>query len=53
MLLRQGVHSTVVQDRLGHANMSITLGIYSHVSPHGQSDAAEKIDAGIGKALAG
>jgi hypothetical protein len=53
MLLRQGVHPKVVQDRLGHANVGITLDVYSHVSPHMQSDAAEKIDAGLRAALAG
>jgi len=53
MLLRQGVHPKVVQERLGHANVGITLDIYSHVSPHMQSDAAEKIDAGLPAALAG
>jgi Site-specific recombinase XerD len=51
MLLRQGVHPKVVQERLGHANVGITLDIYSHVSPHMQSDAAEKIDAGMRAAL--
>ena len=53
MLLRQGVHPKVVQERLGHANVGITLDIYSHVSPHMQLDAAERIDAGMRKALAG
>jgi hypothetical protein len=41
------VHPKVVQERLGHANVGITLDIYSHVSPHMQSDAAAKIDAGM------
>ena len=53
MLLRQGVHPKVVQERLGHANVGITLDVYSHVSPYMQSDAAEKIDAGMRKAMAG
>jgi integrase len=47
MLLRQDVQPKVVQERLGHANVGITLDIYSHVAPHMQSDAAEKIDAGM------
>lgn len=51
MLLRQGVHPKVVQERLGHANVGIILDIYSHVPPHMQSDAAEKIDAGMRAAL--
>jgi len=53
MLLRQGVHPKVVQERLGHANVGITLDVYSHVSPHMQTDAAEKIDAGMRKATSG
>jgi integrase len=42
-----------VQERLGHANLGITLDIYSYVAPHMQDEAAEKIDAGLRKALAG
>jgi integrase len=53
MLLRQGVHPKVVQERLGHANVGITLDIYSHVAPHMQEEAAAKIDAGFRVALAG
>ena len=53
MLLRQSVHPKVVQERLGHANVGITLGVYSLVSPHLQSDAAEMTDAGLRAALAG
>jgi len=34
MLLRQGVHPKVGQERLGHADMGIALDIHSHVSPH-------------------
>jgi integrase len=52
MLLRQGMHPKDVQERLGHANVGITLDIYSHISPHMQSDAAERIDAGMRKAMA-
>ena len=53
MLLRQGVHPKVVQERLGHANVGITLDTYSHVMPGMQEEAAEKIDAGLRAALAG
>ena len=51
MLLRQGAHPKVVQERLGHANVSITLDIYSHVAPNMQQEAAEKIDAGMRRAM--
>lgn len=47
------MHPKVVQERPGHANVGITLDIYSHVAPHMQSDAADKIDEGLRAALAG
>ena len=43
-LFSEGVHPKVVQERLGHANISITLDTYSHILPSLQKDAAEKID---------
>jgi integrase len=52
MLLRQAVHPKVAQERLGHANVAITLDIYSHVSANMQSDTAERIDEGMGAAVA-
>jgi integrase len=33
LLLTRGVHSKVVSEMLGHANISITLETYSHVIP--------------------
>ena len=47
------MHPKVVSERLGHANVSITLDIYSHVMPGMQEEAAEKIDAGLRAALSG
>jgi integrase len=35
----------VVQERLGHANVSITLDTYSHVDIQMQADAAAKVAA--------
>ena len=52
-LLKAGVHHKVVQERLWHANVGITLDTYSHVMPGMQEEAAEKIDAGLRAALAG
>ena len=52
-LLKAGVHPKVVSERLGHASIGITLDTYSHVMPDMQEEAAEKIDAGLRKALAG
>jgi len=45
LALESGIHPKVVQERLGHANVSITLDLYSHVSPAMQSDAAERVAA--------
>jgi len=53
MLLAKDVHPKVVQERLGHANIGITLDIYSHLIPHMQEEAAAKIDAGMREVLAG
>ena len=47
------MHPKVVSERLGHASVGITLDTYSHVTPGMQREAAEKIDAGLRKALAG
>lgn len=43
LALEQGVHPRVVQERLGHSTIAITLGIYSHVSPTLHDEAAELI----------
>ena len=43
LALEQGVHPRVVQERLGHANIAITLDIYSHVSPVLHDEAAELV----------
>ncbi len=53
MLLRQSVHPKVVQERLGHANVGITLDVCSHVAPHMQQEAAAGIDAGLRRAMEG
>ena len=34
----------IVQERLGHADISMTLNTYSHVLPSMQEEAAEKLD---------
>ena len=54
LALGAGVHPKVVQERLGHANGSITLDLYSHVAPILHDDAAEVV-AGLmrGKAVDG
>lgn len=41
ILLAKGVHPKIVQERLGHANINLTLNIYSHVLPTMQRAAVE------------
>ena len=45
MALAAGVHPKVVQERLGHSSISITLDTYSHVSPALHGEAAETVAA--------
>jgi len=44
LMLQQGVHPKVVQERLGHSSISLTLDTYSHVIPSMQQEAADKMD---------
>ena len=41
---RAGVHPKVVSERLGHANVNITLQTDSHLLPDMQRDAADALD---------
>jgi len=43
ILLKSGIHPKVVQERLGHSSISITLDTYSHLVPSLQKSAAEKM----------
>ncbi|MGI8546484.1 MAG: tyrosine-type recombinase/integrase [Gemmatimonadaceae bacterium] len=47
LLLKEGVNVKVVSERLGHANISITLDTYAHVLPSMQQQAADGIDAAL------
>jgi integrase len=44
LMLQQGIHPKVVQERLGHSDISMTLNTYSHVMPGMQDEAAGKLD---------
>lgn len=44
LMLKQGIHPKVVQERLGHSTISITLDTYSHVAPGLQDAAAKRFD---------
>ncbi|MBM3943682.1 MAG: integrase [SAR202 cluster bacterium] len=47
LMLRQGVHPKVVQERMGHASIQHTLDIYSHVTPGLQKAAALAFDQAV------
>jgi len=47
ILLQQGVHPKIVQERLGHSSVATTLDIYSHVLPGLQEAAACRFDEGL------
>jgi integrase len=44
LMLKQGIHPKIVQERLGHSSIQITLDTYSHVAPGLQQAAAESFD---------
>jgi integrase len=47
LLLKEGVHPKIVQERLGHSNITVTLDRYTHALPNLQKEAAEKIGSSI------
>jgi len=51
ILLQQGVHPKIVQERLGHSSVATTLDIYSHVLPGLQEAAARRFEEGLESAL--
>lgn len=50
-LLVQGIHPKIVSERLGHANINITLDTYSHVLPGLQKEAALKLNDSLAAAI--
>jgi integrase len=50
-LLKSNVHPKIVQERLGHEDISTTLNLYSHVLPGMQDAAAKIVDLALRKAL--
>ena len=47
LLLGMGTHPKVVQEILGHSQISMTMDIYSHVMPSMQKDAMTKLNAAL------
>ena len=44
LMLKQGIHPKIVQERLGHVSIETTLDTYSHVVPGLQQAAANRFD---------
>ncbi len=49
LLLSLGIHPKVVQELLGHTQISITMDVYSHLLPGMQKDAMSKLDEALKK----
>ena len=47
LMLKQGIHPKVVQERLGHSTIAITLDTYSHAAPGLQETAARHFDEAL------
>jgi integrase len=47
LMLADGEPAKVVQERLGHSSVMVTLDVYSHVAPGMQREAAERLDSAI------
>jgi integrase len=50
-LLSDGIHPKIAQERLGHASITTTLDLYSHVTDTMQIDAATRLDASFQNAI--
>ncbi|WP_236777872.1 site-specific integrase [Anoxybacter fermentans] len=44
LMLEAGIHPKIVQERLGHSSITITMDTYSHVLPSLQKEAVEKLE---------
>jgi integrase len=50
-LLASNIHPKIVQERLGHSSIAITMDIYSHLMPNMQGDAADAVDGVLRAAI--
>ncbi|MEH6947632.1 site-specific integrase [Bacillus sp. JJ634] len=48
LLMKQGINSKIVSERLGHANVGITLDIYSHTDLDMQIETVSKLEEMLG-----
>ena len=51
LMAAQGVPARVAMEILGHAQISTTMNIYTHIAPELQKDAAELVSEVVPKAL--
>jgi len=47
VILKVGAHPKVVQERLGHSSIQMTIDTYSHVAPGIQEAVAKRFDEAI------
>jgi len=52
LLLGAGVHPKVVSEMLGHSSLTITLDLYSHVTPTMQQQAVSVLDSRLSAPVA-
>lgn len=50
-MLASNIHPKIVQERLGHSSIAITLDIYSHLMPNMQGEAAAAVDVAMRAAI--
>jgi integrase len=50
-MLASNVHPKIVQERLGHSSIAITMDTYSHLMPNMQGDAAAAVDVVLRAAI--
>jgi len=46
--MKQGINPKIVSERLGHANVGITLDIYSHIDLDMQIETVNKLEKMLG-----
>ncbi len=44
LLINQGVHAKIISERLGHADIRITMDTYGHALKKADQEAADKLD---------
>jgi integrase len=50
-MLASNVHPKIVQERLGHSSIAVTMDIYSHLMPNRQGEAAVAVDGALRAAI--